>query len=204
MITKTINYFSTLINQYLKLDPKLSTRLHTLANKQLLIELTDIGATFYIFFQTDSINITTHPSSEQPPDLIVRGSILALWRLFQSDQNTFQLNLRDVKIIGDLQLAQAIKLFFHSIEIDWEEQLSRFTGDIIAHQFCRGLTHLRQWQHQAKENFRLNLSEYLHEEARYFPLVEEVKTFMQAVDKLRDDTERLEAKLERLYQHEFN
>lgn len=188
-----------LINHYLALDPKLQTRLHPLTNKQLFLEITDLGATFYIAFQSDRINIATQPSTKQEPDLIVRGRTIALWRLFQSNSNTFQLHLRDVKIIGDLHLAQDIKLFFHSIDIDWEEQLSHFTGDIFAHQFFRGLTALGQWQRKVRENFKLNLTEYLQEEARYFPLPEEVETFMQEIDTLRDDTERLAAKIERLY-----
>lgn len=198
MRTSPIKALEKLINHYLKLDTKSHTRLHNLENKQLLLELTDLGKTFYIAFQVDGIKIITQPSTEQEPDLIVRGRSLALWHLFQSNQNTFQLHLRNVKIIGDLHLAQDIKLFFHSIDIDWEEQLSHFTGDIVAHQFFRGLTTLGQWQRKMRENFKLNLTEYLQEEARYFPLPEEVETFMQEIDTLRDDTERLEAKIERL------
>jgi len=197
MNTPPIKALEKLINYYLKLDPQLHTHLRPLINKQLLLEITNLGATFYISFQTDGITIDTQPS-EQESDLIVRGSTLALWRLFQSEQNTFQLHLRDVKVIGDLHLAQAIKVFFHALNIDWEEQLSRFTGDVIARQFFRGVGALKQWQQQTRENFKLNLTEYLQEEARCFPLSEEVNAFSQEVDTLRDDVERLAAKIERL------
>ena len=191
-----LNHLEKLINRCLRLDPHLQTHLHPLLDKHLLLEITDLGATFYISFQTGGIKITTQPS-EKAADLLVRGRTLALWRLFQSHQHS--LHLQDVKVIGDLHLAQSIKHFFQSINIDWEEQLSHFTGDVIAHQFFRGIGRLKQWQHEVRENFKLNLTEYLHEEARYFPLPEEVDSFMQEVDTLRDDVERLEAKIERAY-----
>lgn len=195
-----IKTLEKLINTYLTLDPQLQTHLQPLVKKQLLLEITDIRSIFYIIFEHDKITIAIQ-LPEQEPDLIVQGNVLALWRLFQSNSNTFQLHLRDVKIIGDLHLAQSIQLFFQSINIDWEEQLSHLTGDIIAHQFFRGITALGKWQQEIRQNFKLNLTEYLYHEVCYFPLPEEIKTFMDDVDTLRDDIERLGVRIERLNIH---
>jgi len=43
-----------------------------------------------------------------------------------------------------------------------------------------------------------NLREYLQEEARLLPTRYEAKEFLDAVDALRDDVERLAARVERL------
>lgn len=197
ILAKPLKTLEKLINAYLNLDPQSQAQLQPLIGKQCLIEITNITTIFYLCFEKNGICIHTE-SLEQEPDLIVRGSMSALWRLFQSTPNTFQLHLRDVKIVGDLHLAQSIKLFFQSIDIDWEEQLSRLTGDVIAHEFFRGVSAFGQWQRKARENFKLNLTEYLQEEVGYFPLNEEIKTFIQEVDILRDDIERLEIRIERL------
>lgn len=189
----------TLINRYLQLDPKLKVNLQPLAGKHLLLEVTDLGLVIYLFFQIDRIEIQTS-TLENTADLTVSGRLLALWRLFQSRSTTLSPHLREVKIIGDLHLAQAVQIFFHSIDIDWEEQLSQITGDIVAHQFFRGLRHLNQWQLAARDRFKYNLTEYLQEEVRYVPFPQEIATFTHNVDILRNDVERLAARIEQLYE----
>jgi ubiquinone biosynthesis accessory factor UbiJ len=194
----SIQTFERLINRYLALDPYLQQHLQPLIDQQLSLEITDVGLHIHVLFRPNHIEIH-RTSNEKTPDLIIQGSSIALWRLFQSDVETFASHLRDVKITGDLQLAQGIKTFFQRLEIDWEEQLSYLTGDVIAHQVFRSLTVLRAWRHEVSNNFLLNLSEYLQEEARYLPSREAVEIFGFEVDTLRDDVERLEARLERLY-----
>jgi ubiquinone biosynthesis accessory factor UbiJ len=193
----SIKALERMINRYLMLDPYLQQRLQPLIDKQFLLEITNSALSFYVTFKPHRIEINS-TSPNEAPDLLIRGSSLALWRLFQSSSDTFSVHLRDVKVVGDLNLAQSIKTFFHSIDIDWEEQLSHLTGDIIAHQLFRGARTFTSWQGEAYNNFMLNLREYLQDEVRYLPLPEEVEAFGNAVDILRDDVERLEARLERL------
>lgn len=192
----SIDALQTLINRYLALDPSCQQKLQPLIGKQFLLEVTDINAEYYISFQEGIV--ISNVSTGDEVDLVIRGATFSLWKLFQSTPETFSAHLQSVRVVGDLNLAQSIKVFFNSIDIDWEEQLSRLTGDVFAHQFFRGVKALRAWRQEALKGFKLNLKEYLQEEARYFPTSEELAIFLQEVDVLRDDIERLEAKIERL------
>lgn len=193
------NALEKLINHALKLDERWEKKIHRLVGKQFLLEITDINFAAHVFFKEDGISIVSVSSDSNTEfDLIIRGPSLSLWRLFQSSSDNFHQHMQDVKITGDLNLAQSIKTFFSGIQIDWEEQLSQITGDVFAHQFFRGLSVLRQWKDEVLENFRLNTKEYIQEEACLVPVAEEVDDFLKAVDVLRDDVERLEVRIERL------
>lgn len=193
----SIEVLQKLINHGLKCDPHWKRKLLPLLNKQFLLEITNVNVVVYVAFREEGIGVmATSPSTEV--DLVVRGSSGSLWRLAQSTHDTFQDHVQAVRITGDLNLAQSIKVFFHGIDIDWEEQMSRFTGDVIAHQAFRGISALREWKQEILGNFKINFREYLQEELRYFPVLHEIETFLQAVDDVRDGVEHLEARILRL------
>ena len=85
-------------------------------------------------------------------------------------------------------------------EIDWEEYLSHFVGDIIAHQVGNCVRSFVDWNQQTAATMRQNMTEYLQEEIRYFPPREECQDFFNDVDEFRSDIDRMEARIQRLKQ----
>lgn len=60
---------------------------------------------------------------------------------------------------------------------------------------------MRQCDAYAKERFsayEANMSEYLQEELKYVPAPAEVNYYLNAIDQLRDDTERLTLRIQKL------
>ena len=55
-----------------------------------------------------------------------------------------------------------------------------------------------RWGRQSADNLSLDLKEYLQEEARLLPSRYEIEEFLDQADTLRDDVERLAARVERL------
>ncbi|MCB1903235.1 MAG: sterol-binding protein, partial [Gammaproteobacteria bacterium] len=88
-----------------------------------------------------------------------------------------------------------------AMDIDWEEQLSHFTGDLLAHKTGNLLRTVRNWGTSSSTSLKLDLKEYLQEELRLLPGRLEVETFLGNVDVLRDDVERLQARLIQLQKH---
>ncbi|MBI3774144.1 MAG: SCP2 sterol-binding domain-containing protein [Gammaproteobacteria bacterium] len=84
------------------------------------------------------------------------------------------------------------------LDIDWEEHLSRFTGDVIAHQVGNAARSSQRWAQQSGAALLQDAGEYLKYERELLPDRAQVETFMQHVDVLRDDVERLEARVQRL------
>jgi len=57
---------------------------------------------------------------------------------------------------------------------------------------------LKKWSKSAAGNFADDIGEYLQEESRDVVSEAEMGMFYQRVDQLRDDTERLKARFDRL------
>ena len=61
-----------------------------------------------------------------------------------------------------------------------------------------GLRALADWGRKSSDTLTQDLKEYLQEEGRLVPTAYEVQGFLDRVDTLRDDVERLAARVERL------
>jgi ubiquinone biosynthesis accessory factor UbiJ len=103
-----------------------------------------------------------------------------------------------VEISGDTHLGHQFGEFMAGLDIDWEEQLSRLTGDVIAHEIGNAARGLLDWGSRQTRTFEQNLQEYLQEELRMTPSRLEIEPFLADVDRLRDDVERLDARISRL------
>lgn len=104
----------------------------------------------------------------------------------------------EIQISGDVALGQAFQRILEHVQIDWEEALSRLSGDVIAHQVARAARHAASWSQHATDTLQRDVAEYMQEEAQLLATRPEVERFLDAVDRLRADAERLGKRLERL------
>jgi ubiquinone biosynthesis protein UbiJ len=71
---------------------------------------------------------------------------------------------------------------------------------VLAHRAGELARHARQFFEASRETLFQDSGEYLQEEARLLPTRIEVAYFLGDVDRLRDDVERLQARVQRLIQ----
>ena len=108
------------------------------------------------------------------------------------------LNSGVLKIEGDVELANQLRAIFMRVDIDWEEVASKCVGDSLAYQLGVFARRAKNYQLRSVENLRLDVSEYLQEESRITPTKVEIEKFLNDVDELDADIERLEAHTRRL------
>ncbi|HIE39865.1 MAG TPA: hypothetical protein EYP76_00340 [Thiomicrorhabdus sp.] len=106
--------------------------------------------------------------------------------------------LPNAKLSGDSQLAQHFIDALSTLEIDWEEQLSHYTGDLIAFKVGHGIRSLLNTQQGAKETVSQTLKEFLQFEIEAVPTQSQVKRFCQEVDDITTQTHALEARINAL------
>jgi ubiquinone biosynthesis accessory factor UbiJ len=104
---------------------------------------------------------------------------------------------KGMQINGDAETAQVFSRLLKQADLDWEELLSRYTCDAAAHQIGNLFRGLRAWGRDAAGRVSRDFAEYLQYETRDLPPRPEVEAFLNGVDRLRDDAERLEARLKR-------
>ncbi len=130
-------------------------------------------------------------------DASLSGTPVALISLAgRQAENT--LRAGGVRIEGDAEVAQKFRELLAEAQPDAEEELARVVGDVAAHQISNVARGLLGWGRRTTSAFAGNVAQYLQEEGRDLPSRVEVDEFIDAVDELRDASERLEARLTRL------
>ena len=186
------------INQLFALDPETFKRLARFKGKIVAFHVNDINQSFYFFPDQQGIQIVSH--YEGDADTMISGSLLAFARMALADEKTKTASVfkGDIKITGDMALGQHFQALFQQLDIDWEEHISRITGDVIAHSLGNAARGLFAWGRQASQTTAMDVSEYLQYETRDIASGPEVEHFNSQIDTLRSDVDRAEARLNRL------
>lgn len=184
------------INRLLALDPPTRDLLGTLHGKVVAFDIAGFDLRIYFVPSPRRLQLFAH--LESAPDCTIRGSLLSLARLGHAEDKSGQLFSGDVEILGDTALAHRFGRALAHLDIDWEEHLSRIVGDIPAHWLGTRGQSLGQWATGAHQTLERDLGEYLQEEKPLVPTPSEVHEFSTDVERLRDNVERLAARLDRL------
>ncbi|MEM6512531.1 MAG: SCP2 sterol-binding domain-containing protein [Pseudomonadota bacterium] len=141
--------------------------------------------------------ITLLSDAPRDADARIVGSIPGLARLAASGDPD-AIRRGDIQLEGDIATIQTFQKLLAYAKPDPEEELSRVIGDQAANQLGNLARSVGAWGRDARDTMAGNLKEYLQEESGDVPSRYEAERFGKAVSKLRDDVDRLEARLERL------
>lgn len=118
----------------------------------------------------------------------------AAMRLLAGDANAETLTTID----GDTELALTLSRVLRNMQWEYEEDLSKFIGDAPAHQLTqfgrKAATEVRKQTLNIADMF----AEYWQEERPLIAKKRHVSKFMQEVEELRDEVERVEKRLDKL------
>lgn len=188
----------TALNRYIKRDPQALQRCTALEGKVIGIAITGLDLKLYFLPHSQGIDVLGH--YEGDVDTLLSGSPLGFARLSLGRQED-ALFEGAVTIQGDTETGQEFQDILARSDWDWEEQLSHVTGDVVAHQAGNLARRVRRYFDESRDTLQQNVSEYLQEEARLLPSRIEVDYFLESVDDLRGDTDRLAARVQRLVQN---
>jgi len=184
------------------LDALVAARARTRAQAQALggrtvaVVLTEFGLTLHL--TNDGERLVVRDGEDDPgvaPDATLTGTMPAFLRALASGGPTLPPGLA---VGGDALLVRDLRALFHGLEFDWEERLSRLTGDAIAHRVGALARDLGGWRRYAGERLGRDLAEYLRDETRTLVGRRELDAFLDGVDAARDGVERLDQRLAHL------
>lgn len=182
-----------IVNKVINLDPTSKAYLQKLDGKAVQIICSDYPkATIFCVFCHDYLQLTNTAPAQ------ITASITA--PLYGLVTLAIKKHLADIRscnlsISGDLATAELLQQLIFNLDIDWEEELSKFTGDLVAHQAVYLFKRLRAYQQDSALNIEAILAEYLQEEIKLLPTQFEVNEFTSGVDDLRLQLDRCEARL---------
>ncbi len=155
----------------------------------------DTALAAYFVFGDDVVALRTEYADD--PDVVIAGSLITLARMMKGSGQA-AIRSGDVDLTGDAATAQRFQKLLDLAQPDIEEELSRVIGDVAAHRIAEIARGVGKWARDARSTMGGNIREYLQEESRDVPTRYEVDRFTQQVGTLRDDVERIAARLNRL------
>lgn len=185
-----------MINGALQYDPATRLGLARLDGKILAVNITLPAFNFFVLPMDNEVRLMNH--WEGDVDTHLSGSLLALAQLSQTEIH----NLKDsgVSVVGDLHLLAELQSLMKNLDIDWEELLSQFTGDIVGHQAATLIRAKFGWVKDRATSAQRLTREFLTEELKALPSKPELEDFYHRVDDLRLAVDRAAARLEKLKQ----
>jgi len=163
----------------------------------IAIEITDLDFRLYCHPGDWGIRLSQNPPPREA-EARISGRLMALVNLASEEDKLATSMQERVAFHGDVKLAQKLQRILAGLDIDWEEALAGYIGDIAAFQVHQRARRLGEWLKQGADSLLRTTSEYLREEARASPTQVEFELFQARVTGLRHDVSRAEARLARL------
>lgn len=200
-IPSAVNQFSAaaveiFANRILALDPTVKEKLEQFSDKIIHLYIEDFSLNYYFFFVTGSIVV--QQQSERPASVSVSGKSSAFLAAATATHSSDSIFNGELHFSGEINTAQRFQNFVQSLNIDWQEPISRVFGDVIGHNISQGISKAGQFIEQLLNNTRQDVPDYLQHEIRVLPCHIENNDFLQQVDTLRSQTDRLIARVDKL------
>jgi ubiquinone biosynthesis protein UbiJ len=194
------------MNQLLKLDDDSQQRLKKLSGKSLQVTIKELPWPLLFSFseQIDVRTVITPDNDSEPEpepvDCLIELNLETLPKLKDSSQLTQLIQKKQLNLHGDIYVAQTFSALLKDLDVDWEEQLSRYTGDILAHQTFSSMRTIFDTAKTQIEQGVIELGEHLTQSDSIAVKPSEMIEFSRGVSDLRSSTERLSAKIALLEQ----
>jgi len=183
------------LNTALSQDLETKAKLDQFEQRCIAINISDFNKTVNASIIDQQIHLSS--DSSLSADLTISGKALTLAKLGSDPESLFS---SEIDIHGDVQFAKQLRDLLEGFDFDWEAQLAKVTGDTLSYPLAHGIRQVSRWAKNTHNSLQENVAEYLKEEARLLPDKSLINDFMAQIDTLRADSDRLEARIQRLQQ----
>jgi ubiquinone biosynthesis protein UbiJ len=186
----------TALNHTLSLDPDTRQRLAALDGRSVQLHLRGPEIALAVTVEKDRLKVGPPQDDSQLRVAATPGSLLSM--MFRRDDDGIAPG--KVDIAGDAELARRLEKLASKFAPDFEEAFARTFGDVLgvplAKAVRKGLSHARETASHLTEDG----ADWVRDEARVAMAPGEVEGFLDGVDALRERSERLESRVQRLAQ----
>jgi ubiquinone biosynthesis protein UbiJ len=189
----------TALNHTLSLDPDTRQKLATMNGRRVQLHLRGPEIALAVTVEDACLKVGPPDDGDTRHDSQLRvaaspGSLLAM--MFRRDDDGIAPG--KVEIAGDAELARRLEKLASQFAPDFEEAFARTFGDVLGVPLARavrsGLAHAREGAAHLTEDS----ADWLRDEARVAIAPGEVEDFLDGVDELRERSERLASRVQRL------
>ncbi|MGH8129117.1 MAG: ubiquinone biosynthesis accessory factor UbiJ [Gammaproteobacteria bacterium] len=180
---------SGILNGALTVDPTARAALGELAGRRIAVHIEDFALTIVAHIEAQGIELSGPVES---PDAEVTGTLAQLAAAGRSGSP------KGLSVSGDAELVHGLSRAMARLPAAAWERLAQTIGDVPARGLERLGAGLLSAFNDTRERLAGTLAEYLQYEVRAVVSRAELDDFLSAVDRLRDDAERLGKRFDRL------
>lgn len=186
-----------LLNKLITLDPSSHNKLGKLKGKSLLVKIKEVDwPLLFQFSDTVSVKLLRNEETQAlNTNCRIELGLATLPKLQNSSLLSQLIQQEELMLNGDIYVAQSFSNLLQELDIDWEEQLSLYTGDAFAHQAFQTSKMLVADSKDTLLQTRDFLAQRLTQQDALGVKPQDMATFSDDVNNLRSATERLSARL---------
>lgn len=183
------------INKVLQYDPNAAAKLAKLEQKSFAVKLTDLSIQIKLWVNQGEISFS---SNTETPDCYVETNAQYLKQLSDASQLTKLIKQDQLILEGDLAIAQSFSSLLLENDIDWQQLLSRYVGDGMAHRIHHGILSLKDIIIAKQADLDYTVTSALVDEVKVTPSPLEVDDFINQVDAISARVEKLAVAIQNL------
>ena len=187
------------LNKAIELDPATANRLTALDGRRVNLTLNPPGWRLGVVVEGNRVSLSL-PDDGDAADLAVQLPPAAIFAQLARAASGQPTAAKGVQVAGDAELASTLFELARHYEPDGSELLTPLLGDVAGYQLAQGLRGAVRFARRSFAHIARNTSEFLREESRDLIAPAEMEQWIAEIDDLRDDVERVEARIARLRQ----
>jgi ubiquinone biosynthesis protein UbiJ len=185
------------LNRALALDPDTRDSLRGLEGRRIALRLQSPPLAMQV--RVDGERLAVGPvDAAVEPDLSVRSTLAALIAQLPMFRRDDAPPVGRLHVSGDAELARRLQRLAERFDPDWQQPFAAVFGDVLGVQIANTVASALKQARHAGRNLAQTAAEYVTEESRDIVGRDELNAFHDDVDALRDDAERLAARVMRL------
>lgn len=185
------------LNRALALDEDTRAGLPALDGRSVALTLDSPPLALRVTVNGDALRVGPVGDADRA-DLSVRSTLGGLLRQLPMFLRDDAPPVGQLRIEGDAELARRLQRMAERFDPDWARPFTAVLGDVIGMQVANGIAFALRCARHAGKEFAGSAADYLTEESRDVVGREELAAFHDDVDAIRDDVERLAARVSRL------
>ncbi|MFT6406666.1 MAG: ubiquinone biosynthesis protein UbiJ [Arenicella sp.] len=191
-----LDLFELASNKTLEHDPQTLERLAKLQGKTMTLKIKSIGQSLSITPYQEGLEF----SHEAPAkvDVTLSATLGAMIKISRDGMDNAELEPGELEIAGDPIVGQRFAQVIAELNIDWEALLAEHIGDSPAKAVTYAAGQAKVFAGESKVKLKEFLNTLIKDDMQLVADKAEVEGYLDEVDIIRADVDRLNARLERL------
>lgn len=183
-------------NKALEYDSASLARLQKLQGKTMTLHIKKIDQSITLTSQAEGLEFTSQ--APEKVDVVLSTTIGAMIKISRDGLENAELESGELEMSGDPIIGQRFAQVIADLNIDWETMLAEKIGEAPARTVSMVASHTKEFAQESRSKLHEFVEHLIKEDMQLVASKTDVTSFLDGVDDLRADVDRLAARLDRL------